>query len=920
MAYSHVTYTSNGGSNYAFPFPYLSPADIFAFVDREPAPFTLLNSSTIQLLTAPAAGKTVSIKRVTSKAEAPVDFRDGSNLLEADLDRLSVWALYTAQESADIAKDLLDMAGTPLPDAVAAAVQANAAAAIATGAIQSLSSDALLTEGAGMVGANQSLAYPNGTLGLSIQLSGIRVDDAPYYASNPALTATQRLVAIHAARDRALALKVPLVFGGNTYVVNTPVRYKTGCVWQFAGMGRTIFRLADTADEDTNVMQPYAYGVETDVTFLGGFTVDGNYGRPTVSGMGSQRPGSSGFITAGTKRLQIIGGVEAKDCVLHGVDICGGGETTGTALDYAKTSLMSPTYYPPNESQHIYIDRIVASNCGDDAVTGHYSKDVYIGRIVASSTGGRHSSVNASNCVELDDGCRLWTIGSIDTVGGNRGVAIKAHAPQPAPSDIQIGMIRARECRQGLYIDQTTDAPDSGRRISVDILVVTRPVKVNDFLGPPSAEYPDGTPNLTPIGAVGVNGSSHVQIGKVIAHATGAETFPLDSAVLVSTNSGNVSINSIDARNWPWNNTASSDIGAVRVASTVVRASFGTIFLRDCGWRGVVDTGATGVTYGAVTGILSAPLTGSLLVRLSTHPASTGGSIGSVVGTGYDIVASYGSSVWTSKGMAVINSHMTVAGHLNAGDAAERTYHTLRHAVPDVAGDLIAAITNNAGAGSVFAYSRGTGATGYNAAAACLKLAVMEGTGRSLAAGGTGNFSGADYAEYIRKAHGCGVIAKGDLVGIDSEGNVTDKWAAAVSFMVKSTDPSIVGGDTWAKHLGDAPEAPADSVQADDEDDEVYFQRLCTDPDLVAYAEAFAAFAAALEEARATVDRIAFAGQVPVNVWGAAAGDYIVPVQDAEGITGVAVKDPSFSQYMAAVGRVLTIESDGRARIAVKVV
>lgn len=81
------------------------------------------------------------------------------------------------------------------------------------------------------------------------------------------------------------------------------------------------------------------------------------------------------------------------------------------------------------------------------------------------------------------------------------------------------------------------------------------------------------------------------------------------------------------------------------------------------------------------------------------------------------------------------------------------------------------------------------------------------------------------------------------------------------------------------------------------------------------------AFDAALEAARQTVDRIAFSGQVPCNVHGATPGQYLVPVQAGEGIGAIAVHedDLSLKQYMRAIGKVIAIEDDGRARIVVKV-
>ena len=87
------------------------------------------------------------------------------------------------------------------------------------------------------------------------------------------------------------------------------------------------------------------------------------------------------------------------------------------------------------------------------------------------------------------------------------------------------------------------------------------------------------------------------------------------------------------------------------------------------------------------------------------------------------------------------------------------------------------------------------------------------------------------------------------------------------------------------------------------------------------YQTALEQYNAKLEEARARVDRIAFAGQVPVNVLGATPGQYIVPVANEDGSIGSqAVSSPTFEQYTSAVGKVIKVLPDGRAQIIVKVV
>lgn len=223
-------------------------------------------------------------------------------------------------------------------------------------------------------------------------------------------------------------------------------------------------------------------------------------------------------------------------------------------------------------------------------------------------------------------------------------------------------------------------------------------------------------------------------------------------------------------------------------------------------------------------------------------------------------------------------------------------------------------------------------------------------TGRSINVSGTINAGGADYAEYVFKAPDCTVIAAGQVIGIGADGKLTDRWADAISFAVKSTDPCMVGGDKWSQRLGLRPPSVTrilDRVEsqlvseAQPAVDAIYDGLVLVTPDIPAKAAVYRevsipgetdeewaarqapglAFDAALEALRQTVDRIAFAGQVPCNIHGAVSGQFIVPVQDGEGIAGVAIseEDMTLQQYMRAIGKVIAIEEDGRARVIVKV-
>ena len=210
------------------------------------------------------------------------------------------------------------------------------------------------------------------------------------------------------------------------------------------------------------------------------------------------------------------------------------------------------------------------------------------------------------------------------------------------------------------------------------------------------------------------------------------------------------------------------------------------------------------------------------------------------------------------------------------------------------------------------------GCTGQDASgtAAGLRMQKNSSTNRSINAAGTINASGSDYAEYVKKSDTCGTIAKGDICGIDANSKITDKWSEAHSFVVKSTDPSYVGGDTWGtlKRPELTLQGHADPDNPADESDSEYAARTTQhETDL-------AAFEIALEAERVKYDRIAFSGQVPCNLTGASVGDYIIAKEGtSDTIIGEAVSTPTFEQYQKAVGKVWKVLDNGNAWIAVKI-
>lgn len=98
-----VAYIGDGTTqSYTYPFGYLNKDDIIVFLGGVPTTnFTWVTDSVIHIQTIPANGLTIIIKRVTLKDSPPVDFNDGSVLLEEDLDLLVLYNFYLAEELDD---------------------------------------------------------------------------------------------------------------------------------------------------------------------------------------------------------------------------------------------------------------------------------------------------------------------------------------------------------------------------------------------------------------------------------------------------------------------------------------------------------------------------------------------------------------------------------------------------------------------------------------------------------------------------------------------------------------------------------------------------------------------------------------------------------------------------------------------------
>lgn len=346
------------------------------------------------------------------------------------------------------------------------------------------------------------------------------------------------------------------------------------------------------------------------------------------------------------------------------------------------------------------------------------------------------------------------------------------------------------------------------------------------------------------------------------------------------------------------------------------------------------------------------------------------------VAAGVTFAGSYSSHPFVVVTQATERLRVDTAGNLLVGTNSG-SWHRIGK-VGASASDVLLAV--DIAGSSYCAMFYGGVVAGANAAFASVVFNKNGTTNRSLNTAGTINSTGADYAEYVVKAAACGLIAKGDVCGVDANGHLTKSWAEAISFVVKSTDPSLVGGDSWANQLRDkptdpgavpvepiapsAPEplgaepAPVERAEGESDDDfaarviahaaatATYQERvaqwaafdaaLAAYPGLVAqyqsalaghqaevadYDDDLAEWESDLEALRARVDRIAFSGQVPCNVTGEfAVGDYIVAAANGGGIKAIAVPeaDMTLPLYMKRIGKVWAVTDDGRAWIDVQ--
>lgn len=123
--------------------------------------------------------------------------------------------------------------------------------------------------------------------------------------------------------------------------------------------------------------------------------------------------------------------------------------------------------------------------------------------------------------------------------------------------------------------------------------------------------------------------------------------------------------------------------------------------------------------------------------------------------------------------------------------------------------------------------------------------------------------TGSDVAMYLPKNSTCGNIYKNWICGIDANKEITDKFDEAVTFVVRTTQPSLIANNNYA---------PEDIGS------------------------------------EKSVIPITLCGLVPVNI-SAPVGSYIIPIKNSNGSIGMTYKEtPTFEEYLISIGKVIKQE------------
>lgn len=769
----------------------------------------------------------------------------------------------------------------------------------------------------------------------------------------------------------ASALAAATVAGGGrvymptgTYIVSHMIDIPSRVSLFGAGIDATVIQASASMPRWTTILNagsPSALksGIEIrDLTVDGKnaerlSNADGTEGIDWVQGIPNTLRGSNVMVCY-CEDVKIVR-VHSKDPSLHCIDVTGASYYgIGTSSSEGDSITVSP-----KPSRFVYIDECIAEGGFDDNITTHQCSDIFITNCISKNSKGNEVPEN-SNAYEIDDGSRNVLLSNCIASGCVYGIQVKAHKKQASPWNVLISNVTIWNCAMGLTarhssireeggaenvyeaaeIDLTDSAGDAvniygqsptGRGLVVENLSIYAPKNFVAYNG--TVTYASSAININQYSDVLMN-NIFISEGYYSSGSEYQKADSLESSIIgISYKAENISISNLQIVGFKslragLSASAYSDpyeLAAVYLGAEIKNISLRNVTIRESRPYGVVTNDVDGLILDNINIIAKNSNDNILGIYLGTTEAID--SIGSYHVEGYinALNASNQRSELNIGSARLVVGDKNSPANTNSKTIEMYSYYNntiYQTSMRNVEGALMLShYKNNSRTTSMQLTENGvymagnftpseTYPSGVNSAQSVLKTGYSSTTYRSINAGGTINASGADYAEYMVKSDGCGAIAKGQVCGVDAEGKLTDKYSRAHSFVVKSTKPSYVGGDTWADDLGDRPEPP--STDGDNQP---------TDADFEAYNAALAAYEERLEAVRQTVDRIAFSGVAPCIVSGEfAVGDYVKAVDDgAGGIMAVAVPNPSFEDMRFVVGKIWKIQNDVPS-IAVKTV
>lgn len=207
------------------------------------------------------------------------------------------------------------------------------------------------------------------------------------------------------------------------------IRMPSNCVLEGAGQLNTILKLSNHAPKYRRLLRnatPFAGNHHIEVAHL---TLDWNVERLGEAQRTTSGDTTSSALTFAHVTYGWVHHVVAKNAGLHAFDV------TAPHYHYLGDGLRAA-----NGSKYIHLDRLEATNYGDDGITTHHSDAIYITNCYCHHPHGRthtHGFSN-SNGIEIDDGSRHVTLVNNMSEGCFGGIEVKAHGTSSAAHDVHI--------------------------------------------------------------------------------------------------------------------------------------------------------------------------------------------------------------------------------------------------------------------------------------------------------------------------------------------------------------------------------------------------------------------------------------------------------------------------------------------------